>query len=53
MYWPVLRGFLGATSGSFLSANPEWSWVAGHLMYGVVLGALLAYGPLARADGEG
>jgi hypothetical protein len=53
MYWPVLRGVLGGTSGSFLSANPEWSWVVGHLMYGVVLGALLAYGPLARTKGEG
>ena len=44
----VQRGLLSATSGSFLSANPEWSWVIGHLMYGVALGVLLAYGPLSR-----
>jgi hypothetical protein len=47
MYWVVLRGLLSATSGSFLSANPEWSWVVGHLMFGAVLGALVAYGPFA------
>ena len=46
MYVVVLRGLLSGTSGSFLSANPEWSWIVAHLMYGVVLGALLAYGPL-------
>jgi hypothetical protein len=46
MYWVVLRGILSSTSSSFLSANPEWSWIAAHLMYGVVLGALAAYGPL-------
>jgi hypothetical protein len=46
MYWVVLRGLLTSTSASFLSANPEWSWVAGHLMFGVVLGALVAYGRL-------
>jgi len=46
MYWVLLRGLLASTSGSFLSANPEWSWVAAHLMLGVVLGALVAYGPL-------
>lgn len=50
MYWVVLRGLLSGSSGSFLSANPEWSWLVGHLMFGVVLGALLAYGPLARRD---
>lgn len=49
MYWVVLRGLLAGSSGSFISANPEWSWVMGHLMFGVVLGALLAYGPLALA----
>jgi uncharacterized membrane protein YagU involved in acid resistance len=37
----VLRGLLSATSGSFLRANPEWSWVIGHLMYGLALGLLL------------
>ena len=46
MYRVVLRVLLASTSASFLSANPEWSWIAGHLMYGVVLGALVAYGPL-------
>ncbi len=46
MYWPILRGVLSSTSGSFLNSNPEWSWVLAHLMYGVALAALLAYGPL-------
>ena len=46
MYWVLLRGLLATTSASFLSANPEWSWVAAHPMFGVVLGALVAYGPL-------
>jgi hypothetical protein len=46
MYWVLLRGLLSGTSGSFLSANPEWSWIAAHLMFGFVLGALAAYGPL-------
>jgi hypothetical protein len=46
MYRVVLRVLLASTSASFLSANPEWSWIAGHLMYGVVLGALVAYGPM-------
>jgi hypothetical protein len=46
MYWVLLRGLLASTSTSFLSANPEWSWIAAHLMFGVVLGALGAYGPL-------
>ena len=50
MYLVVLRGLLSATSGSFLSANPEWSWIVGHLMFGVALGALLSYGSLARRD---
>jgi hypothetical protein len=49
MYDLVLRGILASTSASFLSANPEWSWIAGHLMYGVALAWLLAYGPLSRA----
>jgi uncharacterized membrane protein YagU involved in acid resistance len=52
MYWVVLRGLLSSTSGSFLSANPEWSWVVGHLMFGVVLGALAAYGPLRTLYGQ-
>jgi hypothetical protein len=46
MYWVLLRGVLSSTSASFLSAGPEWSWIAAHLMFGVVLGALAAYGPL-------
>jgi uncharacterized membrane protein YagU involved in acid resistance len=52
MYWVVLRGILGSTSASFLSANPEWSWIAAHLMFGVVLGALAAYGPLRTLYGQ-
>jgi hypothetical protein len=52
MYWVVLRGVLSSTSGSFLSANPEWSWIAAHLMFGVVLGALAAYGPLRTLFGQ-
>lgn len=42
MYWVVLRGLLASTSGSFLSANPEWSWIAGHAMFGIALGLLVA-----------
>ncbi len=52
MYWVLLRGVLASTSGSFLSANPEWSWIAAHLMFGVVLGGLAAYGPLRTLFGE-
>jgi hypothetical protein len=52
MYWVLLRGVLSSTSGSFLSANPEWSWIAAHLMFGVVLGALAAYGPLRTLFGQ-
>jgi uncharacterized membrane protein YagU involved in acid resistance len=50
MYLVVLRGLLSGSSASFLSANPEWSWILAHLMFGVVMGALLAYRPLARGD---
>jgi hypothetical protein len=46
----VLRGLLSSTSGSFLSADPEWSRIIGHLMFGAVLGLLFAYGPLRRAE---
>lgn len=46
MYWVLLRVALRSSSSSFLSANPEWSWIAGHLMFGVLLGGLAAYGPL-------
>jgi hypothetical protein len=46
MYFVVLRGLLSGMGAPFLSANPEWSWIVAHLMYGVVLGALLVYGPL-------
>lgn len=52
MYWVLLRGLLSSTSASFLSANAEWSWVAAHLMFGVVLGALAAYGPLRTLYGQ-
>jgi hypothetical protein len=52
MYWVVLRGVLSSTSASFVSANPEWSWIAAHLMFGVVLGALAAYGPLRTLHGQ-
>ena len=48
LYVVVLRGLLSGTSGSFLSSNPEWSWILDHLMFGVVLGGLLAYGPLSE-----
>lgn len=51
MYWILLRGLLSSTSASFLSANPEWSWIAAHLMFGVVLGVLAAYGPLRSLYG--
>ncbi len=50
MYWLVLRNLLAGTSGSFLSANPEWSWVVGHLMFGLVLGLIFAYGPFRRSE---
>lgn len=50
IYWVVLRGLLSGTSGSFLSANPQWSWIIGHLMFGAVLGLLFAYGPLRRQE---
>ncbi len=46
MYWVLLRGLLAANSASFLSSNPEWSWIVAHLMFGAVLGAVVAYGPL-------
>jgi hypothetical protein len=49
MYYPVLRAILSNTSGSFLTSNPEWSWVLGHVMYGLILGLLLAYGPFRAA----
>ena len=52
MYWVLLRGVLSSTSGSFLSATPEWSWIAAHLMFGVVLGALAAYGPVRTLYGQ-
>jgi uncharacterized membrane protein HdeD (DUF308 family) len=52
MYWVLLRGVFSSTSASFLSANPEWSWIAAHLMFGIVLGALAAYGPLRTLYGQ-
>jgi hypothetical protein len=50
LYWGLLRTALTSTSGSFLSANPEWSWVVAHLMFGGALGILFAYGPLRRQE---
>ena len=50
LYSLVLRNLLSGTSGSFLSSNPEWSWVLGHLMFGAALGLLFAYGPLQRQE---
>ena len=52
MYWVLLRGVLSSTSASFLSANPEWSWVVAHMMFGVALGAIAAYGPLRSLYGQ-
>jgi hypothetical protein len=48
--WVALRGLLSSTSGSFLSADPEWSRIIGHLMFGALLGVLFAYGPLRREE---
>ncbi len=49
MYWVLLRNVftLWAAPGvqSFLSSNPEWAWIAGHLIFGMTLGGLVAYGP--------
>jgi len=49
VYWVLLRNVftLWAAAGvqSFLSSNPEWAWIAGHLIFGMVLGGLVAYGP--------
>jgi hypothetical protein len=59
MYWVLLRNVftLWAAGGvqSFLSSNPEWAWVVGHMVFGMVLGGLLAYGPgrLAAAPRAG
>ncbi len=50
MNWLVLRNLLNGTSGSFLGANPEWSWILAHLMFGGVLGLLFAYGPLSGSE---
>src|SRR5712664_1135486 len=52
MYWVLLRGVLSSTSASFLSANPEWSCIAAHLMFGVVMGALAAYGRFRTLYGQ-
>lgn len=55
MYWVLLRRVftIWAAQGvqSFLTANPEWSWVVGHLIFGMVLGGLLAYGPWRKVTG--
>ena len=58
MYWVLLRHVftLWAADGvqSFLSSNPELFWVVGHLVFGMVLGGLVAFGPrrLVSTDGE-
>jgi len=49
MYWILLRGLLAGTSQSFLTANPDWSWIGAHLMFGMILGGLVAYGPLRHS----
>jgi hypothetical protein len=57
MYWVLLRHLLTlwAAPGvqSFLSSDPEWAWIAGHLVFGMVLGWLLAYGPARIAPAQG
>jgi hypothetical protein len=42
MFWVVVRGILTSNSNSFLTANPEWSWIVAHAMFGVALGGLTA-----------
>jgi len=49
-FYAILRGVLSANAESFLTANPTWSWFVAHLMFGVALGGLLAYGPLALSS---
>lgn len=57
MYWVLLRNVftLWAAPGvqSFLSSNPEWAWIVGHLIFGMVLGGLVAYGPWRVATRQG
>ena len=50
IYWSLLRGLLSGTSGSFLSADPQWAVIIGHLMFGAVLGLLFARGPMRRQE---
>jgi hypothetical protein len=52
MFRWVLRGLLSSHSSSLLSANPEWSWIVAHLLFGLVLGGLAAYGPLRTLYGQ-
>jgi hypothetical protein len=42
MFWVVVRGMLTSNSSSFLTANPEWSWIVAHAMFGAALGGLTA-----------
>jgi hypothetical protein len=42
LFWLVVRGLLTSNSNSFLTANPEWSWIVAHAMFGVALGGLTA-----------
>src|SRR5260370_26434965 len=51
-FWGLLRGVLSSTSASFLSPHPEWLWVAAHLLFVVVLGALAPYCPVPPRLGE-
>jgi hypothetical protein len=50
IYLVLLRGLLNGMSSSFLSADPQWAFIIGHLMFGAVLGLLFAYGPLRRQE---
>ena len=42
MFWAVVRGILASNSTSFLTANPEWSWIVAHAMFGMALGGMTA-----------
>ncbi len=50
IYWVLLSGLLSGTGGSFLSADPQWAFILGHLMFGALLGLLFAFGPLRRLE---
>lgn len=46
LYAVVFAGLLPTTSQSFVSSNPDWSWILAHVMFGMVLGLVAAYGPM-------